>query len=134
MSARVTYLSTSEFHGWVKGLRRTPLTLKLFSPETLGIMDGATGLYVDDRLVGVTAIIAREIPRISAIYVIPEFRGKGYGTFLLQLTLEICDSMKLTPIHVTAGSRSLSRILALFTTDLVHVEPASINFDLLNDF
>ncbi len=124
MSTYIVYpVSKEQLLMWIAKLPDSHVKRLLFSQDILiQSLDSGTGLYLDNVLIGVCLLgkveqtLVSELPltSISAIYIKPEFRGKGYGTYLFTQTVNLLWMTNNIPVFVEIMSTRLRAIVAKF--------------------
>ena len=117
-------LSINELLVWVDAnISHGPMRGIFFVGDRISCLDEVVGLEEDGQIVGV-ATIAPEgemrdgQPTIVALYVLPEFRRKGYGRILLEAAINRCIERGFEKIRVDAMSVYAMRIINSLPTHL----------------
>lgn len=137
---KIKVLSAQELLHWVNA-HIPPSIMRgiLFVGDRISCLDEAIGLKAGGEIVGV-ATIAPEgemmsgRPTIVALYVLPEFRQRGYGKILLEAAVERCLERGFEKIRVDVMSSYAMRAINSLPTHLRDALDVRDQGDVMNLF
>ena len=131
-------VSKEQIKAWIATIAPSRLMNLLFGNGILeNSMDASLGLYLNGKLIGVallSTIVQTGQTSMPTIYILPEYRSQGNGTFLFKETINLCRVMNRTPVFVDVMSTKLRSIVQKYPfQEYLEIKRSSPIFDTYSD-
>lgn len=123
MKTRVLRVSDPKFREWLRSLPMAPVVAILLGGDRLSCCDEAVVGEVGGQIVGASTIAPKgEMgsgkPTILAAYVVPELRGRGYGSIIFRAAVERCLQRGFSEISADVLSTGGRRVIEKLSGEL----------------